>query len=129
MPICITGALSWPDPSSWLERRPPKRDNFGSGLVGTWPACPQTSGGNDPRGRTRLAGAIGAPAGGAPRPRHRHRGAPGGAGIGPAPDPAAEKAQALSAGPYFLHRRSAHARHHRVTLPDGVTLLPPDMIA
>ena len=31
-------------------------------LVGMWPACPQTSGGNDPRGRTRLAGAIGAPA-------------------------------------------------------------------
>src|SRR5205085_11132250 len=75
---------------------------------------PRTSGGDDQRGRTRVAGATGAVAAGAPRPRRRDLGLAGDARLRPAAGAAPQKAQALPARPYFLYRGPAYARHHRV---------------
>src|SRR5919201_1047453 len=73
---------------------------------------PNISGGDDQRRRTRVAGATGALAAGAPRPRCRDLRAAALAGLRSVAGPALEKAQAHPARPDFLHRGSAHSRHY-----------------
>src|SRR5215510_14093518 len=74
------------------------------------------SGGDDRRGRTRVAAATGAIAPGASRSRRRDLRIAALAWLRPAAGPAAQEAQAPLARPHLLYRGPAHARHHRVSL-------------
>ncbi len=71
-------------------------------------------GGNDKRGRTRVAGATGALAAGTSRPRRRDLRTAALAGVGCAASPALKEAQALPARSYLPYRGPADPRHHRV---------------
>src|SRR5262245_59451034 len=73
---------------------------------------PSFSGGDDQRRRTRVAGATGALAAGAPRPRCRDLRLAALAGLGSAAGSAIEEAQAPPARPHFLYRGPAHPRHY-----------------
>src|SRR5262245_6245644 len=73
---------------------------------------PSFSGGDDQRGRTRVAGATGALAAGAPRPRCRDLRLAALAGFRSAAGSAVEEAQAPPARPHFLYRGPAHPRHY-----------------
>src|SRR5215510_10085785 len=73
---------------------------------------PSFSGGDDQRRRTRVAGATGALAAGAPRPRCRDLRLAAFAGFGSAAGSAIEEAQAPPARPHFLYRGPAHPRHY-----------------
>src|SRR5262249_2590159 len=73
---------------------------------------PSFSGGDDQRGRTRVAGATGALAAGAPRPRCRDLRLAALAGFRSAAGSAVEEPQAPPARPHFLYRGPAHPRHY-----------------
>src|SRR5262245_25584413 len=73
---------------------------------------PTISGGDDQGRRTRVAGATGALAAGAPRPRCRDLRFAALAGLRSVAGPAPEKTQAHPARPNFLYRGPTHARHH-----------------
>src|SRR5262245_19565118 len=73
---------------------------------------PSFSGGGDQRRRTRVAGATGALAAGAPRPRCRDLRLAAVAGFRSAAGSAVEEAQAPPARPHFLYRGPAHPRHY-----------------
>src|SRR5262249_35404864 len=73
-------------------------------------------GGDDQRGRTRVAGATGALAAGASRSGCRDLRIEAFAGLRCAASAATQEAQALPARPHFPHRGPAHAGHYRVTL-------------
>src|SRR5262249_9028128 len=74
----------------------------------------QISGGDDQRGRTRVAGAAGAPATGTPRSRCGYRSLGNLARFRSDPGPKAQKAQADPARQNPPDRGSAHPRYHRV---------------
>src|SRR6185437_14414826 len=80
-----------------------------------WPAGKQTSGGDDQGRRTRVAGAVGAPASGTSRPRRRDRRLGHVARLRPDPGAAPEKAQAGAARQDPRRRRPAHAGYYRLT--------------
>src|SRR5262249_38440101 len=73
---------------------------------------PSFSGGDDQRRRTRVAGATGALAAGAPRPRCRDLRLAALAGLRSAAGSAIEEAQAPPARPHFLYRGPTHPRHY-----------------
>src|SRR5215467_15864110 len=77
---------------------------------------PNISGGDDQRRRTRVAGATGALAAGAPRPRCRDLRSAALARLRSVAGPAPEKAQARPARPNFLYRGPAHPRHYCLDL-------------
>ena len=90
-------------------------------VIITWllprrPASAQTSGGNDGRIRTRVAGAAGAPAAGTPRPGRGHYGLGYLPRLRPYPDTATQEAEAHSARQDPPHRRPADTRHHCVVV-------------
>src|SRR5262245_9748378 len=74
----------------------------------------QISGGDDQRGRTRVAGAAGAPATGTPRSRCGYRSLGDLARIRPYSGTAAQKTQTDPARQDSPYRGSAHPRYHRV---------------
>src|SRR5262245_29485197 len=74
----------------------------------------QISGGDDRRGRTRVAGAAGAPATGTPRSRCGNRSLGDLARIRPNPGTEAQEAQTDPARQNPSYRGSAHPRYHRV---------------
>src|ERR671931_2008394 len=77
---------------------------------------PSISGGDDQRGRTRVAGATGALAAGASRSRCRDLRPAALAGLRSVAGSATEEAQARPARPHFLYRGPAYARHYRLAV-------------
>src|SRR5512139_976065 len=102
-----------------LERACGKRDNCGA-------SAGKISGGDERRGRTRVAGAAGAPATGTPRSRCGYRCLGDLAGFRPHSGAAAEKAQAGPARQNPPHRGSAYPRHYRVAVTAAGSLVPLD---
>src|SRR5215831_6702298 len=92
-----------------------KRERVWDAELGRKPhACgsPNISGGDDQRRRTRVAGATGAFAAGAPRSRRRDLRPAAFAGLRSVAGPAFEKTQARPARSNFLHRGPAYPRYH-----------------
>src|SRR5262245_10736110 len=73
------------------------------------------SGGDDRRGRTRVAAATGALATGASRSRRRDLRLAALARLRPAAGATAQEAQASAARPHLPYSGAANARHHRVS--------------
>src|ERR1700675_1583483 len=83
------------------------------GLCRAWLASPmQTSGGDDARQRTRVAGAVGAPAAGTSRPRRRDPRLGDVARLRRDPGAAPEEAQARAARQDPPNRRPAHSGYY-----------------